>query len=167
MFSTLELAQVAIAEFRRGLEGLTEVEGIVRPPKADGTRMNAISWTVQHIGAHWWNVGHAVSSQPLESKAPPRDGTPPAYDAALAVLHEATSDLTWLRDAGDEALMRRPDFLRGESVGMFLARAIFHTWFHTGEINAVRQLLGHAPMSFVGELHGRLDWIPVSGSPPA
>ncbi|HJM75717.1 MAG TPA: hypothetical protein QGI71_07655 [Dehalococcoidia bacterium] len=49
--------------------------------------------------------------------------------------------------------------LRGESVAMFLARAVQHGWFHIGEINAVRQLLGHAEIIFVGNLAGRLDWV--------
>ena len=53
----------------------------------------------------------------------------------------------------------RPPELRGESVGTFLARAVMHTWFHIGEINAARQLLGHGEIRFVGALDGWLEWV--------
>jgi hypothetical protein len=37
-------------------------------------------------------------------------------------------------------------------------RATLHTWFHIGEINAVRQLLGHKEIPYVGKLIGTLEW---------
>ena len=37
-------------------------------------------------------------------------------------------------------------------------RAVLHTWFHAGEINAVRQMLGHAEIPFVGEMLGSIEW---------
>jgi predicted site-specific integrase-resolvase len=46
----------------------------------------------------------------------------------------------------------------GESIGTAIMRATLHTWFHAGEINAVRQMLGHAEMPFVGAMLGRLEW---------
>ena len=49
---------------------------------------------------------------------------------------------------------------RGESVGTALMRATLHTWYHAGEINAVRQMLGHAEIGFVGQMVGRLEWKP-------
>jgi hypothetical protein len=160
MFSTHELAVVAVDEFRRGLEGLTPDEAQLRQEKADGSRMNAISWTVQHIGAHWANARLVALGMPLERPNPPRDGTPPAFEDARAIFDKATADLTWIDTAGDERMSVRFPQANNESAGTFLARAILHTWFHIGEINAVRQLLGHPPMDFVGDLHGRLAWLP-------
>jgi hypothetical protein len=32
-----------------------------------------------------------------------------------------------------------------------VARAVSHSWFHAGDVNAVRQLLGHAEIRFVGD----------------
>ena len=158
MFDTTELAAVTIHEFRRGLEGLTEAEAAFRPEKADGTRMNAVAWSVQHIANHWRNVALAVAGRSLEWRGPPVDGTPPDYRAALAMLDDATLDLDWLAGAGNAAMLRTDVELGGESAGTFLARAVLHTWFHTGEINAVRQLLGHAEIAFVGTAAGRLKW---------
>src|SRR5690606_24941770 len=74
MFRDHELVAFSIAEFRRGLEGLTPEEALVRHPKADGTTVNAISWTVMHVGNHWWNVARAVRGDNLERLAP-TDGT--------------------------------------------------------------------------------------------
>jgi hypothetical protein len=49
---------------------------------------------------------------------------------------------------------------RDESAGTFLMRAVMHTWFHCGEINAIRQLLGHPEIAFVGPFDGNLEWVP-------
>ncbi len=156
-----EFAEFTVEEFRRGLEGLTEEEALFRPEKADGTQMNAISWTVQHVAGHWLNVALAVRELPLESRRPPGDGTPPPYAGALALFDEATSGLDWVAAATDQAMSRPWTRPGGESVAMFLARAVQHTWFHIGEINAVSQLLGHPEIVFVGDLAGRLDWVPA------
>ena len=48
MFQPTDLARFALSEFERGLDGLTEEETRTRVAKADGTQMNAISWTVGH-----------------------------------------------------------------------------------------------------------------------
>jgi hypothetical protein len=53
MFNITDIVMFALGEFRRGLDGLTDDEARWRPEKADGTEMNAISWTVCHIGGHW------------------------------------------------------------------------------------------------------------------
>ena len=38
------------------------------------------------------------------------------------------------------------------SKGTMLTRVIYHYWYHTGEMQAVRQLLGHTGLpSFVGD----------------
>ena len=41
-------------------------------------------------------------------------------------------------------------------------RNAFHYWFHAGEVNAIRQLLGHPEIIFVGEMIGTLEH-PLSG----
>jgi hypothetical protein len=160
MFRAADLAGVAVDEFRRGLEGLTAEEAMERFEKRDGTRMNAISWTILHIGAHWANVATAAAGLPLSTPGPPRDGTPPPFEDALQVFEQATQDLSWIENTSDEPFLRALSELRGESVGTFLARAIAHTWFHIGEINAVRQLLGHAEIRFVGPAGARMVWVP-------
>jgi len=159
MFRSDELAAFTIDEFRRNLEGLSDEDALIRVPKDGGGEMNAISWVVQHIASHWINVHAQGRDQPFRMDAlPPQDGTPPAYPDALALLEEGARILEWLPDAPPEAFERRS--MGNETVGQFLLRAVLHSWFHIGEINAVRQRLGHETVDFVGDFRGRLEWVP-------
>jgi hypothetical protein len=159
MFRSDELAAFTIDEFRRNLEGLSDEDALIRVPKEDGGELNAISWVVQHIASHWINVHATLRGQPFRMDAlPPQDGTPPAYADALALLDEGAMILEWLPDAPAEAF-ERPG-MGDETIGQFLLRAVLHSWFHIGEINAVRQRLGHPTADFVGGFGGRLEWVP-------
>ena len=158
MYPTAELAAFTIEEFRRNLEGLSDEDALVRLPKADGTEMNAVSWMVQHIGSHWINVDAQGRGEAFrEDTLPPADGTPPAYADALALFEEGARILEWLPEASEESMQRVA--FRDESVGQFLLRAVLHSWFHIGEINAARQQLGHPAIDFVGDFAGRLRWV--------
>jgi hypothetical protein len=53
MYRLIDLTQFALSEFERGLAGLSDEDARARLKKADGTEMNAISWTVGHIAGHW------------------------------------------------------------------------------------------------------------------
>jgi hypothetical protein len=127
----------------------------VRLKKADGTEMNAISWTVGHIAGHWLGRPPRMDRYSFGSTDP----TPPSLEEARAVLTEAiTATERWLPNADAERLASMPDALGGESVGTGIMRATLHTWFHIGEINAVRQMLGHAEIPYVGAMLGNLEW---------
>ena len=133
--------------------------------KADGTEMNAISWTLGHIAGHWLSVAAYAKQerQPgevLRFFGPDADPTPLPLTDALTMLDDAKRSIDWLGSADDTLLSSSPAgyFLSSESVGTNVMRAVLHTWFHTGEINAVRQMLGHAEISFVGKLTGNLEW---------
>jgi hypothetical protein len=117
--------------------------------------MNAISWTVQHIGAHWHAAAAALRGQPPQSHWPPRDGTPPAYADAMSIL---TTGADLLATAVEEDSTHVASPVREgstETVAQNVARAVYHTWFHAGEINAVRQLLGHEEIRYVGPIGDR------------
>lgn len=162
MYKPIELFRFALSEFRRGLEGLTDDESRVRLPKADGSQMNAISWTAAHIAGHWLNrPAH------LQHYAPGSDDpTPPPLAEALAALDEAREFTEgWLPDATDELLSTvRSDSRDGESIGTGAMRAVLHTWFHNGEINAMRQQLGHPEIFFLGDITEFLEWRPGGGT---
>ncbi len=87
-----------------------------------------------------------LSIKPLEEQ----------FDELLAEAKGFTE--TWLPDAKPEFLASKPEGLGGESVGTGVMRAILHTWFHAGEINAIRQMLGHDAIGFVGPMLGKLEW---------
>jgi hypothetical protein len=49
------------------------------------------------------------------------------------------------------------------NIGTMLRRSTYHYWFHTGEANAIRQLLGHANVpEFVGDIAKAAPYRPES-----
>jgi hypothetical protein len=157
MYKSNELAMFALAEFERGLQGLTEEEAAVRMKKADGSSMNAIAWTVAHIAGHWLNRPEHLRRYSWGSDDP----TPPSLADAIAWLREGRAFAErWLPGADDALLQRVPEdgSTGGENIGTAVLRATLHTWFHTGEINAVRQMLGHAEIPYVGKMLGVVEW---------
>ena len=156
-YLTIDIVRFALSEFERGLEGLNDEDARKRLRKADGSEMNAISWTVCHIAGHWLNRPQRLTRYASGSK----NAEPPPLDEALVILAEAKGFTdTWLPEAKDEFLASKPENLGRESVSTSLMRAVLHTWFHTGEINAIRQMLGHEEIGFVGPMIGKLEWHP-------
>ena len=96
---------------------------------------------------------------------PGADPTPPSLEEMRAMFDEARS-LTeqWLPDATDELLSSKRDFgpQASEHLGTQLMRAILHSWYHTGEINAMRQMQGQPEIPFVGRMTGQLEYGGVS-----
>jgi hypothetical protein len=163
-FKPVDLAGFALSEFERGLEGLTEHEACARMKKADGTMMNSIAHTVGHIAGHWLLVRRYATGQsapsglrPFAFGAPPEE-TPPPFDTVLGFLSEARN-LDWLAEV-DDSFLNAGD--RPENVGASVTRVMLHTWFHIGEINAIRQMLGHAEIAFVGDMLPRLAPVAVT-----
>ncbi len=180
MYHPVELARFALSEFERGLAGLTDEEARTRLTKADGTQMNAISWIIGHIAQHWLSVRSFATLERRPSglrafvSGPAADPTPLPLSDVLKLFRDAKASIDWIANA-DNSLMAtvREEIVKSsattaqkdlgipnESVGTALMRAILHTWFHIGEINAIRQMLGHQEIFFVGRLVGNLEWRP-------
>jgi hypothetical protein len=164
MYETLEIARFALSNFERGLENLTDEQARQRMQKADGTEMNAISWIVAHLGRHWLSAGLVANGGSIPDKwarfaSGSTDATPPSLAEALEVLHAAQASIDWIAKA-DEELMARPAGAHDaeENIGTRIMRGALHSWFHIGEINAIRQLQGYPPISFVGRMAGQLEW---------
>ena len=160
MFRLFDMARFALSEFERGLEGLTDEEARTRLDKPDGTQMNAISWIVCHIAGHWLNRPDHLQRYAFRSDDP----TPPPLAEALQLVAEAKASQERIGVATPELLASKPAYLGGESVGTAIMRATLHTWFHTGEINAIRQMVGHGEIPFVGQMIGSLEWQPDESS---
>lgn len=157
MYDPTELASFAVSEFQRGLEGLTEEEALRRFPKEDGSEMNSISWTVQHLAAHWgaieaiFNEAEIAEDELRRSFGRTADPQPPPLKDALNRFRETTGGISdWVVPDDDLMTRKVEPFGLGEDAGQSLIRVIFHTWFHAGEVNAIRQLLGHPEIIFVG-----------------
>ena len=157
MYVPIEIFRFTFSEFTRNLEGLDEGAAQTRLDKAAGGKMNAITWAMAHIAGHWLSRPARLEDFNFQSNDP----TPPSLAEARSWLEEAeTFTEGWLSAADDALLSSKPDFLRGESIGTGIMRATLHTWFHCGEINAIRQLLGHPEIIFLGDITEHLEWHP-------
>jgi hypothetical protein len=148
----------ARSEFVRGLDGVSEEDGIRRLGP-----MNSISWMVGHLAnqEHRYWVTWA-QRQVLFQDLHDRVGFGrPASTPLLVEMWDVWRTVTTAADAYLNTLT--PDILQthlrrdgqpvAESVGTLLLRNIYHYWFHTGEAAAVRQMLGHANLpDFVGDM---------------
>lgn len=148
----------ARSEWLRGLEGVSE---------SDATRhfgpMNCISWTVGHLAWHehrYWleraqdKVLFPKLDEVYAYGAPM--STPPLAEM-LDIWHTVTkaSDPyldTLTTDALLLELMRDGKPI-GQSVGSALRRVTYHYWYHIGEIQAIRQMLGQTNLpEYVGDI---------------
>lgn len=145
-------------EWLRALDGVPEADGVIRLQP-----MNSISWIVFHLAWHEQRTfltqlqgitqvpaatEHGVNGRPAS--------TPPLADA-LAAWHAVTAAADPALDRLDAPALAgwQPNTLKPQSrlVGSSMQRVIYHYWFHTGEITAIRQILGHANVpEFVGDI---------------
>jgi len=147
-------------ELLRGLEGVTAEEAQHR-----FLPMNCISWMVGHLAdqehRYWLRLAQAKNIAPdlndLVGYGKPAS-TPP-WDEMLETWRRITEaadeylDTITAQDLDQHYAWK--DMHWDESVGGLLLRNIFHYWYHIGEIQAVRQRLGHTALpDFVGDLTG-------------
>ena len=145
-------------EWRRGLEGLSDDDA-----QRHFAKMNCISWIVGHLAwqeqRYWlqraqgqtlypqlnqiYAYGAAMSTPPLAESLDLWQHVTAAADPYLDGLSGASLQTELLVDG--QAL--------GQTIGSAMLRITYHYWFHTGEIQAIRQMLGHTGLpEYVGDL---------------
>jgi hypothetical protein len=145
-------------EWLRGLEGISD---------EDGARhfgpMNCISWTVGHLTWHeqryWLQYGQGRILYP-DLNTTYAYGAPmstPLLSEMLSiwqeVTHEADTYLDDLTTASLQAELLRDGRAVGQTVGSALRRITYHYWYHIGEIQAIRQMLGQSGLpEYVGDI---------------
>jgi uncharacterized damage-inducible protein DinB len=142
------------SEFLRGLEGT---------PATDATRrigpMNSIGWMVGHMAWHeqlyWLRRMQGLIPVPSldELVATGKPATTPPLEEMLAAWRTTTSAADPWLDGLRQADLAGPllDSPVPRTLGSALLRVTYHYWFHTGEILAIRQQLGHPGLpEFVG-----------------
>jgi len=154
------------SEWRRGLEGVSE---------ADGARhfasMNCISWTVGHLAWHeqrcFLQRPQAVLLYPLLNQvyAYGAPMTTPSLAESLDMWRQVTAAadpyLDGLTTAGLQAELLLNGEVVGQSVGSALRRITYHYWYHIGEIQAIRQMLGHTGLpEYVGDIETEAPYLP-------
>lgn len=154
------------SEWLRGLENISE---------EDGARhfgpMNCISWNVGHLAWHeqrsWlqfaqgkilfpalnqiYAYGAPMSTPSLKETLETWHAVTKAADPFLDTLSTETLQTDLLRDGKSV----------GQSLGSALRRVTYHYWYHIGEIQAMRQMLGHAGLpEYVGAIESEAPYRP-------
>jgi len=158
----------ARSEFVRSLVGVEDEEARRRLGP-----MNCLSWMVGHLAdqeQRYWlerqgrppvvpglnalvGYGKPASTPPLAEMWTAWRTVTAAVDPYLDTL--TVADLQRLPSAAPADVT--------ESVGTMLLRVTGHYWFHTGESQAIRQLLGHANLpDFVGDIGREAPYRPES-----
>ena len=146
------------SEWIRGLEGVSE---------EDAARhfgpMNCIGWTVGHLA---WHEQRTFPQRPQGKILFPKLNELFAYGAPMntpsfkemldtwsTVTEEADpflDTLTTERLQSDLLLNGEPV---GQSIGSAMRRITYHYWYHIGEIQAIRQMLGQRDLpEYVGDI---------------
>ena len=146
------------SEFIRGIENVSEEDARRR-----FNPLNCIAWMVGHMAWHeqlyWLTRAQGQTPLPLLNelvgfKSP----------ASIPSIKEMLKDWKLVTGQSDEYLFKLDENLirsklvvagnpKTYVIGNMLQRMIYHYWYHLGESQAVRQLLGHQDLpSFVGDL---------------
>ena len=153
-------------EWLRALRGVDEVDGRIRLEP-----INSISWIVGHLAWHeqwyWLRYAQDINLVPQldDLVRSGRPATTPPLEEMNTAWREITSAAdTYLDTVTAETLS--DNFLwKGkpmrESIGTMMHRLTYHYWFHTGEVLAIRQLLGHRDLpEFVGDIGAKGPYRP-------
>ena len=158
--------QFTRSEWLRGLQGVSE---------EDGARhfgpMNCISWTVGHLAWHehryWVELAQGKVLFPDLNRVYAY-GAPmstPSFQEMLKMWHSAAAAADPFLDAltteGLQADLLRDGKSVGQTVGSALRRITYHYWYHTGEIQAIRQMLGNKDLAeYVGDIESEAPYRP-------
>ena len=154
------------SEWLHGLEGLTDDEGA-----RHFGQMNSIGWTVGHMA---WHEQRTFLQRPQGVILFPALITEFAVGAPMStpVFHEMLETWRAITKAVDPFLdsLTSPMLLNdlplegksvGQTIGDALRRVTYHYWYHTGETQAIRQMLGHRDLyQYVGDIEGEAPYRP-------
>ena len=154
------------SEWLRGLEGVSEEDGACHFGP-----MNCISWTVGHLA---WHEQRTFLQRPQNIILFPQlnelfaYGAPmntPSLKEMLETWHEITKTADPYLNTLTTTTLLTDLLLNGEPVGQTrgsaLRRITYHYWYHIGEIQAIRQMLGHASLpEYVGDIEEEAPYRP-------
>jgi len=153
-------------EWLRGLEGVSEEDGACHFGP-----MNCISWTVGHLAWHeqrtWLTRAQNKILFPKlnELFAYGAAMNTPSFKEMLEIWRTVTQAADPFLDALTTETLQNDLLLNGEVVGQSfgsaLRRVTYHYWYHIGEIQAIRQLLGHTGLpEYVGDIEEEAPYRP-------
>jgi len=153
-------------EWLRGLEGVTEEQAA-----RHFGQMNSISWIVGHLAWHeqrtWLTRAQGIILFP-ELNTTQAVGAPmstPSYAEMMSIWRRVTeANDPFLEKLDTPALLEDHPLdgnPSGQTRGDALRRITYHYWYHTGEILAIRQLIGGKDLpEYVGDLESEAPYRP-------
>ncbi len=153
-------------EWLRGLEGISE---------EDGARhfgpMNCISWDVGHLAWHeqrYWlqrAQDKIIFPQLNELFAYGAPMNTPSLKEMIEIWHTVTEAADPFLDTLTTETLQNDLLSKGKSIGQSIGsgmrRMTYHYWYHIGEIQAIRQVLGHANLpEYVGDIETEAPYRP-------
>ena len=154
------------SEWLRGLEGVSEADGACH-----FGQMNCISWTVGHLAWHeqrtWLTRPQKITLFPklneLFAYGAPQNT--PSFREMLETWQAVTKAADPFLDSLTTAELQEELLINGEPVGQTVGSAMrritYHYWYHIGEIQAIRQMLGHTNLpEYVGEIEEEAPYRP-------
>ncbi len=153
-------------EWRRGLSGVTEKEGARHMGQ-----MNSIGWIVGHLAWQeqryllFRNQGILLVPQLQKEFFSGAPMSTPSLASMLKTWRKVTTAAEPFLDSLTTKGLQKDLPLNGKSVGQSQGSAILrmthHYWFHIGEIQAIRQMLGHKKLPiYVGSIEAKAPYTP-------
>src|SRR5688500_11612062 len=154
----VDQVRFARSEFVRSLDGVTNEEAVRRFGP-----INSISWIVGHLANHEQQYWFERRGEPIlilglheqvgwgkPASTPPLDEM---WSAWRTITTASNPFLDSLATIDLESHFRANGVPLPDSIGTMMIRVIDHYWFHNGEAQAIRQLLGHTNLpQFVGNI---------------
>jgi len=154
-------------EFHRALKNVTPEEAVRRFEP-----INCISWIIGHLAwqeqLYWLTHPQGLTPAPeVNACASGQPSSTPPLDEMWASWRTVTQAADAWLDTLDSAQLTTHTLARikphkpyKESIGTRLRRTTYHYWYHIGESQAIRQLLGHTGLpSFVGDIGDKAPYI--------
>jgi uncharacterized damage-inducible protein DinB len=154
------------SEFRRALENVSSEEASKRL-----LPVNSIGWMVAHLAWHehsYWierAQGKSIIPRLKELAGYRKPASTPPIDEMWAAWHTVTQAADVYLEILTVEILKSHLVVNEKplpaSVGDMLQRMIYHYWYHIGESQAVRQLLGHKNLpEFVGDIEALAPYTP-------
>lgn len=141
----------ARSEFKKGFYSVSEKDGRQRL-----VPINSIGWIVGHLAWHeqyYWLTraqGKTLIPEIIEQVGFGKPTSTPSLKEMISYWEKITHASDEFLDRLSESNLLDHMIVRGKelpfNLGTMIFRVIYHYWYHNGEIQALRQLMGHSDL---------------------
>ncbi len=153
------------AQWQRAFENVSSADAVKRL-----NTTNSLSWMIGHLAFNehivWGVMGRGLPiAKDVSRFQGGKPASAPPLNEAWAIWERVTAESDLFLDLLTQADMQRRLQWEGvperDDIGTMLLNNIYHYWYHLGESQVVRQMLGHQNLSeFVGPIVGEFVYRP-------